>query len=557
MLLGHESNRLSALRQYDSLDTSRDEDFDKIAEMCARLFGVGLSCITLVDKDRFVFKSAFGTDAQSIDRRSGFCDTTVQRKTVHCVEDTRVDALVHDHPLVNNDPHVRSYAGAALRTSAGYAIGTLCLMDTNPRAYTEAEKTLLQELAEFVMYHLDRRRMQAEELQREENRRNVQKLESLGMLAGGVAHDFNNLLVGILGNASLAAEQINKGSPAQETVADITRAAEQANELTNQLLAYAGQRPSSPVPVELGQLIEEMHSLLATTSKGVVFKADYPADLPPALGDPSQLRQVIVNLVANACDAYSGESGSVVLNLSCVEVGPAKSANVIRLADLDPGQYIRLEVSDAGCGMDAETLRSIFNPFFSTKVSGRGLGMSIVQRIVRGHRGHVEVESSLGKGCMVRVLIPVDMAGRTPTIADHLPARIAIQGRGTVLIVDDDETVIRMTTAALERFGFVALSATTGMDALEQITSPERIDLLLLDATMPGMSGAATLKAIRQYCPELPTVVTSGHHIDEVAATFDDFEQLTFLSKPWKIAQLSAALCAALERQKQRHAESG
>lgn len=545
MLAENESRRLAALREYDILDTPREEDLDKITAMGARLFDAALTCVTLVDQEIFIFKSTFGTDARTLDRRPGFCDTAIQQEGVHCIEDATTDPLVWDHPLVCNEPFIKSYAGSPLVTSSGFAIGTLCIMDAKARVFTDSEKTLLKELAEFVMFHLDRKRQLAEVASEEEKRQNARKLESLGMLAGGIAHDFNNLLVGVLGNASLATRQIEKDSPAQDTLANIISAANQSRELTGQLLAYGGQRPTRPKPVDMVQLVDDMLPLLnSSIAAEIRLEVDTATSLPVVTGDPTQLRQVVLNLVINASDAYSRDDGNVSLRLIPTRIDAPDTVD-----DLAAGQYIRVEVEDSGCGMDADTMNSMFNPFFSTKVSGRGLGMSIVHQIIRSHGGQIRVESELGRGSKVCIFLPAEMHARPAKEVEPPPITRINKGKGTVLIVDDEELVMNMTASAVKSFGFDACIAPSGKQALEQLEHLAEVDALILDATLSGVNGKSTLDAIREYRPNLPVVVTSGHHLDEVACNFKDFEKLTFLHKPWTLEQLSMAIHDAVARQ--------
>lgn len=546
MLLDHESSRLAALREYDVLDSPKEEEFDRVTLMGARLFDVAISCITMVDKDRFFFKSGFGSDVENMDRQAGFCDTTIQREGVYCIEDTTLDPSVKDHPLVSDAPHIKSYAGTPLITREGYAIGTLCVMDPRTRSFSDVEKMLLRELSEFVMFHLDRRRLRIEAERREKNERDLQKLESLGMLAGGIAHDFNNLLVGVLGNASLAARTISRDNPVQEQLTGIIRAADQASELTDQLLAYAGQRPMSPKAVELGNLVTNMTPLLRSSiAKDVSLRVNQSADLPAAIGDPTQLRQIILNLVTNASEAYNGAPGTIDIKLTkSSTLGSGGSAN--DHAANNEGGYIRIDVKDTGSGMDRDTLNSVFSPFFSTKATSRGLGMSIVQRIVRGHGGDIQVESELGKGCTVSVWLEADTRRCESEPVTETKRDEIIAGNGTVLIVDDEALVLEMTVAAIESFGFDAYRANDGDQAIECLKANGGADALILDATLPGMNSDSMLDSVRRYWPDIPTIITSGHHIDEVASRFDDFEDLVFLQKPWTLEQLSSAIQEAM-----------
>lgn len=544
-----EDDRLSALRSYGVLDSPREEDFDKLTAMVARLYNTAISSVTLVAKDRFFFKSMFGADVRNMDRCPGFCDTAIQSEGVHCIEDATTDPVVRDHPMVRGEPYIRSYAGAPLVTSDGFAIGTLCIMDSEVRDFTRSERRLLQELAEFVMFHLDRRRLLAESQKHEEKRRDIQELESLGMLSGEIAHDYKNYLAGILGNASLAARQIDKDSPAQESVAGIIQAVSQASELTGQLLAYAGQQPTRPMPTKLPALISDMSPLLRRSiGRNTRFDTEYAADLSAAIVDPAQLHQIVLNLVTNASDAHQGGAGLVHLAVDQVEFGP-DDVKEDGLDYLDPGAYLRVEISDNGCGMDADTRDSAFKPFFTTKLDGCGLGLPIAQRIVLDHGGHIQVESEPEEGSTVFFLLPADTTSEVSASDNGAATQSTIAACESVLVVDDEENVIRMTSSVLKRFGCRVHSAMNGKEAVEHAKGDGEFDVLILDATMPGMNGAETLDAINEHRPNLSTIITTGHHIDEVAGQFAKFSNLTFLQKPWTLEQLSAALQAAVSKQ--------
>ncbi len=548
MLVDHECMRLSALRQYDVLDSPPEEDFDRITALAARLFDAEIACITLVDQGRFYFKSTFGVDVKETARRPGFCSTAIESDDVYCIEDARADPFYDDHPMVIQPPHIRFYAGSALRTDDGFAIGTLCLMDSSCQAFGDAEKKLLRELAEFVMFHLDRRKWLLDSKKREESIRNVQKLESLGLLASGVAHDFNNLLVGVLGNASLASHQIGQDEPAQDAIADIVHAANQAVKLTDQLLAYAGQRTTSPSPIDLKHMLAEMAPLLrSSVSANSLIEVDVEDGLNQIVGDLTQLRQVVLNLVTNASESYGGKSGRIHIRLGKFHVDNPELSGAI-IGDLTSANYVALEVEDDGCGMDDETLSSLFSPFFTTKISGRGLGMSIVQRIVRTHDGFIHVESSFNRGCNVMVILPTGDGKRRAPEEGQSNVRPLKSGSGTVLVVDDDELVLKITTSAVKSFGFDVICATDGNQAVRKLQCETDISAIVLDATMPGMTGAATLEEVRKSRPHLPTVITSGHHVDEISFQFSEFDKLTFLHKPWTIEALSGALREALSK---------
>jgi len=548
MHLVHEQSRLAALRQFDVLDTPPEDNFDRITAMTARLFDVDMACVTLVDKKRFFFKSVFGADITELDRQPGFCDTTIRQDSVYCIEDTTEERTVRNHPLVCNPPHIRFYAGSPLKTSDGFAIGTLCLLHPSVREFSDMDRALLREMSEFVMYQLECRKSNAENERMEEEIRNIQKLETLGVLTGGIAHDFNNLLVGVLGSATLADSQIAENSPAKESLMYIIRAANHGKTLTDQLLNYAGQQPLATGPVDLSKLIRDMSPLIGSSlAKNVTFEFDCAPDIPSVLGDPSQLRQVILNLITNASEAYEKYTGAVGVTLASKYLTESEIENA-HFGNLEAGQHVLLEVIDRGCGMDENTSKSLFDPFYTTKQSGRGLGMSIVQRIVREHAGLVQVETEIDQGCTISILLPAAVREFDENVVQRRVISKKRTGTGTVLVVDDEELVAKVTSSAIRHLGFNVITASNGIEALKMLNGESDVVALVLDATLPGMSGAETFDEIKKLRPELPTVIISGHHIDNVAGQFPDFEELTFLQKPWTFDDLTDSLFEALAK---------
>ncbi len=339
--------------------------------------------------------------------------------------------------------------------------------------------------------------------QSEERLRHAQKLESLGLLAGGVAHDFNNLLVGVIGNASLAQEMLPPDHPATELMGTVIKTGEQAAHLTRQMLAYSGKGKFLVEPLNISALARDIIELVRPSiPKKVALNLDLNEDLPSIEADRGQVQQILMNLAINAAEAIGSHDGLITVRTGTQVVDDDYLRRHPEAADLPPGQYVVLEVRDTGCGMDGAVRAKIFDPFFSTKFTGRGLGLAAVAGIVRGHKGAIVVTSAPGKGTTFAVLFPpaAHAAERRP---DTAPSAVA-RGSGVVLVIDDEQVVRNMAKMALERHGYTVLVADGGLAAIDLLKRhPGNIDLAVLDLSMPGMSGEETLPELRKIRPEV------------------------------------------------------
>jgi PAS domain S-box-containing protein len=371
----------------------------------------------------------------------------------------------------------------------------------------------------------------------------TQKLESLGVLAGGIAHDFNNLLTGILGNASLAFAEIGKEGLAAECLAEIEKAGRRAGELCQQMLAYSGRGRFEVKQLDLSALVEDAASLLRhSISKTAILGFDLARNLPAVSADPTQLRQVLMNLVINASDAIGEENGSIRVVTGTVQADQEYLSETIPSRDLPSGQYVFLEVSDTGAGMTPETLARIFDPFFTTKFTGRGLGLAAVLGILRGHGGALKVDTVLGEGSSFRLLLPI-VSGRVGRITPAPIAATRWRGEGTVLLVDDEEIVRNTTRRVLEKFGFEVVVAANGRAALARLDERHgNFAVTLLDLTMPELSGEQALRLMRDRWPGLKVLVMSGYSEHEVADRLDHGGASGFIQKPFTAGDLRIKL---------------
>jgi PAS domain S-box-containing protein len=394
----------------------------------------------------------------------------------------------------------------------------------------------------------ERKRAEEERRRLEASMRNAQKFESLGVLAGGIAHDFNNLLEAILGSADLALTEIAPNAPYRGWIEKIRLASRRASELTNQMLAYAGQSTYVPEPLDLNLLVAEMADLLEVSiSKKVVLSHERGAEVAMVDADASQMRQVIMNLIMNASEAIGAGSGSVTIRVSEVDVDEETVSRMYIGDDLSTGRYVSLEVTDTGCGMDAETRSKLFDPFFSTKFTGRGLGLASVLGIVRAHRGAIEVRSQVDEGSTFRILLPV-AASRVAARSEHRGSPDPDwRGSGTLLVADDEEFVRGVVTAMLERKGFTVISAADGREAIRIFRSmPNEIDAVLLDLTMPHMDGDEALREMRRLRFDVKAILWSGHAEQTMRERWDEQSQVSILQKPFGWEVLLSTLRALL-----------
>ncbi len=375
--------------------------------------------------------------------------------------------------------------------------------------------------------------------------REAQRLESLGLMAGGVAHDFNNLLVAMLGYAELALES-NPGDDVSNMLKEVVSAAERASELSDQLLAYSGRGKFTQNPVDLGEIASNTTRLLRASmpQNRQLFVSCEEAALWTE-GDQAQLRQVLLNLVTNASDALDEEGGFINVRVNRRQIGHQEKRAHKSQVWLPAGDYIELTVEDDGCGMAEEVQKQIFDPFFTTKNRGRGLGLAATLGIVDAHGGCLEIDSELGRGTEFAVYLPASdwEDSEQPTPPPSKNSNLSVGQY--VLVVDDNDTVRELARRVLKTYGFSVIQANSGMDALALLErAPVRVSVVLLDLVMPGMSGQETLAKIRESWPALPVVLTSGYSSTELA--LQDSPTESFIQKPFRVQALVESLTEAV-----------
>jgi PAS domain S-box-containing protein len=376
----------------------------------------------------------------------------------------------------------------------------------------------------------------------------TQKLESLGILAGGIAHDFNNLLTTMLGNACLARMESPSSSPVHASLSEIEQAAQRAADLCNQMLAYAGKGRFIVQSLDLSELIEDALPLLrASVQKNAALRFHLDPNLPAVHGDATQIRQILMNLVINAGDAIGEKVGTITLTTGRLHADATYFAATHLAPHLAEGEYVYLEVSDTGCGMDAATVSRIFDPFFTTKFTGRGLGLAAVLGIVRGHRGSIEVHSEPRRGTTFRLLLPATK-GEAEKVSAENPKGLPWKGSGMALVIDDEESVRSITARMLRKLGFEVLAVADGPAAMDAVASPEHaFRFALLDLTLPGMDGTQIFRELLRSRPDLKVMLMSGFNEQDAINRFAGKGLAGFIQKPFKLEVLRARLQGILE----------
>jgi PAS domain S-box-containing protein len=381
----------------------------------------------------------------------------------------------------------------------------------------------------------------------EEQFRQAQKMEAIGQLAGGVAHDFNNLLTVVQGNASLLLDARHLSESEVGLIRQITGAAERGAGLTRQLLLFGRKQMLQPFSVSLNDVVSNMMKMLQRIlGEDITLDSFFGADLPAVRVDLSMIEQIILNLAVNARDAMP-RGGSLQIATSTQTIDEQK---VVSDADLAPGTYVCLEVSDSGCGIAPEHRRHIFEPFFTTKAVGKGtgLGLATVYSIVKQHRGAIEVQTEVDKGTTFRIYLPADPAAAAAPKSSSPELQLP-KGNETILVVEDEQPVRLLVSNQLQRIGYTVLGAPTGPAALEiWKENKDRIHLLLTDMIMPGgMTGRELAERLRTEKPLLKVIYTSGYSTEVLDKAASLIEGFNFLQKPYQSAKLAHAVRDCLD----------
>lgn len=439
-----------------------------------------------------------------------------------------------------------SFVGEMLAVEAGLAsheVETSLLARDGHTVHVELKLLVVPSdgppLSRVLVSMIDLTRRKAEEEERrtlQAKMQQAQKLESLGILAGGIAHDFNNLLVGVLGNADLALETTPSDPELREMLLEIRSAARHASDLSTQMLAYSGGGNFSVRAVDLATLVHEtVHLLSSSISKKAELEIAIQGELPTIDGDPSPIRQVVMNLVTNASEAIGDDPGQLKVRLGEARFERDRLVDAYVDGELPAQDLVFVEVSDTGCGMDLEVLGKLFDPFYTTKFTGRGLGMAAVLGIVRSHGGAILIDTEVGVGSIFTVLFPIGKLPTGPTGGSTEPLREEPSDGELILVVDDEEPVRNLVSRVLLRAGYDVLLAENGRDAIRIYRDHmASIQAVLLDMSMPVMDGAETSRQIYEINPNARILFSSGYEETDATRRVEHEGHHSFIQKPYQ-----------------------
>jgi two-component system, cell cycle sensor histidine kinase and response regulator CckA len=442
----------------------------------------------------------------------------------------------------------------AMRQSDKMIIDVHSIADFNPN--TNVVWGVIQDITE-------KKQAQEELITMEKRLLHAQKLESLGVLSGGIAHDFNNLLTVIIGNLQLAMCDCDRISPAGRSLTKALEAANRSASLACQMLAYSGKGAFDVKDVNLSAIVADNAQMLRSAiAKTVNMEIELDDNMADVRCDAGQMQQLIMNLIINASEALEGKSGTVKLCTGVIYCDEALLAQSLLIEKPVPQDMAYIRVTDDGCGMSAETINRIFDPFFTSKFTGRGLGMSVVHGIVKGHGGAITVQSKLGKGTTIAVYFPVSHETGNglqetltqPSVNGSQTDRVSESKKLSFLVVDDEQQVRELMVEILNLLGHKTFSAVDGKEAMEIFNNNPDIDIVALDLTMPEMDGVETFQRMIQIKPDVKVILCSGYSPEEIKVRFTKgCIPAAFLKKPYGLSALKSAICQVIQSPNQRN----
>jgi signal transduction histidine kinase/CheY-like chemotaxis protein len=544
-----------------SLVTSSAPLRDTLTALCAmieELLPRALCSVLLLDVQRGTLRHGAAprlpkaywdaVDGGRIGPRAGSCGTAAFERRTVAVEDIARDPRWADFRDAALPQGLLACASVPIFDAKGEEVlGTFAIYHREVGRFEDGELRLLHDVSGLAMLVIESERRDAALRASEEVVRQVQRIDSLGVLAGGIAHDFNNLLATMLGNLNLAEMKLSDVSPAKPYLKTLEATVLRAADLAKQMLAYSGRGCFVIKGVDLSQLVQEVTHLLAVAlPKRVTLRFSLATGLPIVEGDVAQLQQVVMNLVTNAAEAIGDREGTVSVTTGVADIDRAYIATTFAGRPMTPGRYVTLEVADTGCGIAPDVLPKIFDPFFSTKSSGRGLGLCAMLGILRGHHAGLKIYSEPGGGSTFKVYFPASERAADPIAPPSGLAPVARAG-GIALVVDDEAALRRVVAQMLIELGFEVLEAADGTEAVALVREHgAKLALVLMDMTMPKMNGREAFSAIRTLYPKLPVILCSGYNEQEAIQQFLGKGLAGFLQKPFGLTGLESAVRGAL-----------
>ena len=377
----------------------------------------------------------------------------------------------------------------------------------------------------------------------------AQKLESLGVVAGGIAHEFNNILAGIMGYTELLLYRKGLDPMVREDMQKIMDLGQRAANISQQMLAYSGKSFSRSRALDISEMVREMAALLdATLPKKARLHLDLAPGLPAMVADPSQLSQMILNLINNASEALSDSGGDITLRTGRVTMSEAELRTSFLFENQPAGEYLFLEVRDTGQGIEQESLDKVFDPFFTTKFTGRGLGLAVVLGIVRALDGALAVSSRPGEGSSFKLMFPIASHLVAPEKKVTVPVFSHATKSGTILLIDDDDPVREVAAKILEEAGHKVITAPNGGEGLDRFrANVNNLDLVILDMTMPDINGDEVYPIMVKERPDIKILLASGYSLDSIEDRIPQKSLAGFLQKPWQKQELLTAVESFLD----------
>jgi PAS domain S-box-containing protein len=499
-------------------------------ERFRRVFEEGPLGLALIGKDHRFLKVN-----SALCKMTGYPEKELLEKTFAEIthpDDLRADIALADRLFRREIPFYRIQKRYVKKAGEILWINLTASMIHGPDGEPLHGLAMIEDITEF-------KRSQEEALFR-------QKLESVGTLAGGIAHDFNNLLGAVQAQAELALEELDAGSSCRKELKTISQAAMRGSEIVRQLMIYAGTDSAVEGPVDLSKIVDEMLSLLkVSVTKHAVIQADLQDDLPTIRANAAQIRQVVMNLITNASDAIGGRDGVIRVITRHVNLTEAAATPSRTLAD---GHYVQLEVSDTGCGMSPQMQAKVFDPFFTTKSAGRGLGLAVVQGIVRSLGGALDLISEPDKGTTFRILLRAEATAGSSNHAKTGDVKTAVPSpHGTIMVVEDEEYLRQAVVRMLQINGFEALAVGDGTAAIDVLRADgSRIDMILLDMTIPGISSREVVAEAANVGPNIKVILTSAYSQEAIGDALRHPQVLAFIRKPFQLRDLMKALRSSL-----------